>query len=127
MQINQKESPMKKEKAKIDTTEQTDIVDELAAEKIATLKNKKKPEQVDETLSATPKTKKTKSEKAKIETVEPKAQKVLKEDKLTKFLVSMKNMVRKSIKKEAAEAGISMNDYIVLAVEEKLCKASPKL
>jgi predicted HicB family RNase H-like nuclease len=39
----------------------------------------------------------------------------------------MKNMVRKSIKKEAAEAGISMNDYIVLAVEEKLRKASPKL
>jgi predicted HicB family RNase H-like nuclease len=43
-----------------------------------------------------------------------------KDDKLTKFLVSMKKSVRKSIKKEAAEVGVSMNEYIVLAVVEKL-------
>ena len=116
---------MKKEKAKIDTTEQADIIDELAAEKSALPQNKKITEKVDETLTATAKVKKTKSEKAKIETTEPKAKKASKEDKLTKFLVSMKNIVRKSIKKEAAETGISMNDYIVLAVEEKLRKASP--
>jgi predicted HicB family RNase H-like nuclease len=38
-------------------------------------------------------------------------------------MVSMKKTVRKSVKKEAAEAGISMNEYIVLAVEEKLRQA----
>ena len=43
-----------------------------------------------------------------------------KDDKATKFMVSMKKSVRKSIKKEAAEAGISMNEYIVLAVVDKL-------
>ena len=43
-----------------------------------------------------------------------------KDDKPTKFMVSMKKSVRKSIKKEAAEAGVSMNEYIVLAVLEKL-------
>ena len=118
---------MKKEKVKIDRTEQTVIIDEPAAEKSELAQNEKITEKVDEKLSATPKVKKTKSEKAKIETAEPKAKKASKEDKLTKFLVSMKNIVRKSIKKEAAETGISMNDYIVLAVEEKLRKASPEL
>ena len=118
---------MKKEKAKIDTTEQAVIIDEPATEKSALRQNKKITEKVDDTLLATPKAKKTKSGKAKIETTEPKAKKSSKEDKLTKFLVSMKNIVRKSIKKEAAETGISMNDYIVLAVEEKLRKASPEL
>ncbi len=34
--------------------------------------------------------------------------------------------MRKSIKKEAAEAGVSMNEYIVLAVEEKLGKNPPE-
>ena len=47
-----------------------------------------------------------------------------KDDKLTKFLVSMKKSVRKSIKKEAAEVGVSMNEYIVLAVVEKLSQHS---
>ena len=117
---------MKKEKVKIDTTEQADIINEPAAEKSTPLQNEKKSEKVDDTSTAKPKAKKTKSEKAKIELVEPKAKKASKEDKLTKFLVSMKNIVRKSIKKEAAETGISMNEYIVLAVEEKLRKASPK-
>ena len=118
---------MRKVKAKIDTTEQAVMLDEPAAEKSVILQNEKITEKVDETLTTTPKTKKTKSEKAKIEAVEPKAKKASKEDKLTKFLVSMKNTVRKSIKKEAAETGISMNDYIVSAVEEKLRKASPEL
>jgi predicted HicB family RNase H-like nuclease len=38
----------------------------------------------------------------------------------------MQKSVRKNIKKEAAEAGVSMNEYIVLAVEEKLRQDSSK-
>lgn len=57
---------------------------------------------------------------------EEKDQKPSKEDKATKFLVSMKKSLRKSVKKEAAEAGISMNKYIVSAVEQKLLNDSAK-
>jgi hypothetical protein len=67
-----------------------------------------------------------KAEKAPKAPKAPKALKAPKDDKLTKFLVSMKKSVRKSIKKEAAEAGVSMNEYIVLAVEEKLGKNPPE-
>jgi hypothetical protein len=52
--------------------------------------------------------------------VESDAPKTPKDDKLTKFLVSMKKTVRKSIKKEAAETGVSMNEFILLAIEAKL-------
>ena len=45
-----------------------------------------------------------------------------KDDKLTKFMVSMRKSVRKNIKKEAADVGVSMNEYIVLAVVEKLSR-----
>ena len=38
-------------------------------------------------------------------------------------MVSMKKILRKNIKKEAAERGISMNEYITIAVEEKLGRA----
>jgi hypothetical protein len=111
---------MKKEKTKLNENEVTDTVNEQAAEKKASVKKIKKIKSVEEAPVAAPKAKKTKAEKIVEEVVEPKPQKAPKEDKMTKFLVSMKKSVRKSIKKEAAEAGVSMNEYIVLAVEEKL-------
>lgn len=113
-------------------------VDEQTAGKDAAAKKKKKNKKVDETPATAPKVKKTKPEKAakkvaepkpaKVDKTpkEPKAPKAPKDDKSTKFLVSMKKSVRKNVKKEAAEAGISMNDYIVLAVEEKLAKNPPE-
>ena len=114
---------MKKEKTKKDITEQADPVDSQAIDKGVTLKKKKK-KQADEVSIAAPKPKKAKSEKSDKVIAESKDQKAQKDDKLTKFLVSMKKSVRKSIKKEAAEAGVSMNAYIVSAVGEKLQKDS---
>ena len=111
---------MKNEKTKLGTKEQIDDIDEHVNDKSAALKKKKKTKQVVEIPTEVPKVKKTKSEKGQKKVVEPKDQKAPKEDKLTKFLVSMKKSVRKSIKKEAAEAGVSMNEFIVLAVEKKL-------
>jgi predicted HicB family RNase H-like nuclease len=111
---------MKKEKAKSSENEVTYTGNEKAVEKKATVKKIKKIKAVEEAPVAAPKAKKAKAEKIVEEVVESKLQKAPKEDKVTKFLVSMKKSVRKSIKKEAAEAGISMNEYIVLAVEEKL-------
>lgn len=111
---------MKKEKTKLNENEVADTVNELAAEKKASVKKMKKIIPVDETPDVAPKAKKAKAEKSVKEAVEPKPQKAPKEDKMTKFLVSIKKSVRKSIKKEAAEAGVSMNEYILLAVEEKL-------
>jgi len=116
---------MKKEKTKNDTTEQIDVVEEQVTD--STVVPKKKKKQVDEPVVSAPKPKKVKVAKAvkdEKSAVEPKVEKSLKEDKVTKFLVSMNKSVRKSIKKEAAEAGVSMNEYIVLAVEEKLGKNS---
>lgn len=111
---------MKKEKAKLSENEVKETANEKTVEKKASVKKIKKIKPVDETPVAAPKAKKVKAEKSVKETVEPKPQKASKDDKMTKFLVSMKKSVRKSIKKEAAEAGVSMNEYIVLAVEEKL-------
>jgi hypothetical protein len=111
---------MKKEMTKLSENEVTGTVNEQAAEKKASVKKIEKIKLVDETPLAAPKAKKAKVEKSTKEAVEPKPQKAPKDDKMTKFLVSMKKSVRKSIKKEAAEAGISMNEYIVLAVEDKL-------
>jgi predicted HicB family RNase H-like nuclease len=111
---------MAKEKRKIIENEVADTVSEQVVEKKASVKKIKIIKPVDEIPVAERKAKKVKAEKIVKEEVEPKAQKAPKEDKLTKFLVSMKKSVRKSIKKEAAEAGVSMNEYIVLAVEEKL-------
>ncbi len=113
---------MKKEKAKPDTKEH---VDEQVTDRRAPPKKIKKAVKTDEPPAAATKAKK--SEKSAKEKAEPKDQKAPKEDKTTKFLVSMKKSVRKSLKKEAAEVGISMNEYIVLAVEEKLRKAAIKL
>lgn len=45
---------------------------------------------------------------------------------MTTLDVSMKKSVLKSIKKEAAADDISMNEFIVLAVEEKLAKSKGK-
>ena len=111
---------MKNDKAKAIEMEPAETVIEKKTDKSAALKKKKKPKQIDEMPTVAPKAKKVKVEKEKQEKIEPKSQKAPKDDKLTKFLVSMKKSVRKSIKKEAAEAGISMNEYIVFAVEEKL-------
>ena len=111
---------MRNEKPKSNKKELTDIIDEQSTDKSATLKKNKKNKKVDETPTAVPKVKKAKSEKITKEMVEPKDQKAPKDDKMTKFLVSMKKSVRKSIKKEAADVGVSMNEYIVLAVEERL-------
>ena len=85
-------------------------------------KKKKKTKLVAETPAVEPKVKKAKTVKSEKKIVAPDEQKTPKEDKITQFLVSMKKSVRKSIKKEAAEAGISMNEYIVLAVAEKLAQ-----
>ena len=111
---------MKKEKTKSDENDVTGTVSEQAVEKKASVKKIKKIKTVEEAPVTVPKAKKAKAEKIVKEVVEPKPQKAPKDDKMTKFLVSMKKSVRKSIKKEAAEAGVSMNEYIVLAVEEKL-------
>ena len=114
---------MKKEKA---TPAKKELIDEQVTDKSVLPIKKKKTKTVDETPAAT-KAKKAKSEKSAKEKAEPKDQKALKDDKTTKFLVSIKKSVRKSIKKEAAEAGVSMNEYIVIAVEDKLKKAAIKL
>jgi len=108
---------MKTEKPKTKKKEVSDPVTEQATGESAELKKKKKAEKVDETPEVPKTKKKAASEKGGKKAAEPKEPK---EDKVTKFLVSMKKSVRKSVKKEAAEAGISMNEYIVAAVEEKL-------
>lgn len=114
---------MKNEKPKPGAKEP---IDEQVTDTSAPSKKKKKTKQVVEAPAEAPKANKAKPEKKEKKTVEPKEQKPLKDDKLTKFLVSMKKSVRKSIKKEAAEVGVSMNEYIVLAVEEKLSQDSLK-
>ena len=118
---------MKKEKTKPGENEVKETVNEQAAEKKTSVKKLKKIKPVDEAPVAAPKAKKIKAEKSVKETDEPKDQKAPKDDKVNKFLVSMKKSLRKSIKKEAAEVGVSMNEYIVLAVEEKLSKAATEL
>lgn len=118
---------MKKEKTKPDEKELTDAINEQASNQSEKAKKKKKNKQVDETPTVATKPKKAKSEKAAKEKVDTKGQKGAKDDKLTKFLVSINKSVRKSLKKEAAEVGVSMNEYIVMAVEEKLRKAALKL
>jgi predicted HicB family RNase H-like nuclease len=117
---------MKNDKTKFNKIEQAETFAEKATDKSVTVKKKKKSKQIDEMPTVAPKVKKAKAEKGVKEAVEPKNQKAPKDDKLTKFLVGMQKSVRKNIKKEAAEAGVSMNEYIVLAVEEKLRQDSSK-
>lgn len=118
---------MKKEKQKPGADESIEVIAEQETGENATPKKKKKTKQADETpAAAAVKIKKTTSEKEAKKAADSKDQKMPKDDKPNKFLVSMKKSLRKSIKKEAAEVGISMNEYIVLAVEEKLGQDSSK-
>ncbi|MEI6305588.1 MAG: toxin-antitoxin system HicB family antitoxin [Deltaproteobacteria bacterium] len=111
---------MKKEKAKRSEKEKTQKVDKKLPDKSTALKKKQKNKTPDKMPAPAPKVAKSKFEKVPKKTVEPKKNQSPMDDKKTKFLVSMKKSLRKNIKKEAAEAGISMNEYILLAVEEKL-------
>jgi predicted HicB family RNase H-like nuclease len=113
---------MKKEPSKKETQKQVTDSNEQTTEKAVVLKKSKKDQQSGD-AEILPKSKKTKVKKTEKSEIEPKQQKAPKDDKITKFLVSMKKSVRKTIKKEAAEAGISMNEFIVVAVVEKLNKA----
>jgi hypothetical protein len=115
-----KEKEMKNKTTKPDVKKPSAPIEEQVTEKVAPPAKMKKSKKDDGKAVAASKIKKAKPEKIGKEKVESKDQKAAKEDKLTKFLVSMKKSVRKSIKKEAAEVGVSMNEYIVLAVEEKL-------
>ncbi len=114
---------MKKETTKNETQNQVNVVEEQAVNKDLQ-KKKKKNNQPNEEVTAESKTKKSKAAKTEKTKDESKRQKTQKEEKITKFMVSMKKSVRKNIKKEAAEAGISMNEYIVVAIQEKLGKES---
>ena len=116
---------MKKEKTKLSEKEPAGIIEVKSTDAGAPPKKKKTGKKADEAPTAEPNAKKPKADKSEKEKAAPKDQKAPKDDKPTKFLVSMKKSVRKSIKKEAAEAGISMNDFIVAAVEAKL-STTPK-
>jgi predicted HicB family RNase H-like nuclease len=80
----------------------------------------KKPKAKADKVADAAKPEKIKKNRKDIEQPPPKEAKVPKDDKSTKFLVSMKKSLRKSLKKEAAELGVSMNEFIVSAVEAKL-------
>ena len=114
---------MKNKKSKYDTKEQ---VEELVTDSNAESKKTKKNKQNDEVETDAPKAKKIKSKKSAKKIDTQKSEKAPKEDKLTKLVVSLKKSVLKSIKKEAADNDISMNEYIGLAVEEKLAKSKGK-
>jgi predicted HicB family RNase H-like nuclease len=122
--MGHEEDRMKNEKTKPAAKKTKDVVEEQVTVKSAAQKEKTKTKKIAVAPDTEPKVKKAKSAKGDQKMVEPKEKKAPKEDKVTKFLVSMKKSVRKSIKKEAAEIGISMNDYIVLAVEGKLSQDS---
>ena len=136
---------MNGEKSDLDTTV---LADEKVTAKSAAPKKKKKvtppvatlasssvaikakPEKTEQTIAKpkvtkTPKVEASKAPKeAKLKAPKEDKLKTPKDDKLTKFMVTIKKSVRKSIKKEAADVGVSMNEYIVLAVVEKLKKNS---
>lgn len=111
---------MKKKESNSGAKKQAEAVAVSIATKTATPATNKKSKKVDEISTPALKIKKPKTEENKKGIAGPKVQKSPKEDKPTKFLVSMKKSVRKGIKKEAAEAGISMNEYIVVALLEKM-------
>ena len=117
---------MKKEKQQPDADKTIEGIAEQEPVEKTTAKKKKKNKQIDETPAVAVKIKKTASENEAKKAADSKDQKIPKDDKLNKFLVSMKKSLRKSIKKEAAEIGISMNEYIVLAVEKKLSQDASK-
>jgi predicted HicB family RNase H-like nuclease len=99
----------------------------VVAESVATEKAPKKKKKAESSVKGAKEIPDTEIDAQKAETkvektkkVKEKEQKAAKEDKVTKFLVSMKKSLRKSVKKQAAEVGVSMNEYIVTAVELKL-------
>ena len=114
---------MKNKKSKHDAKGQ---VEELVTDSNVEPKKTKKNKQNDETQSDAPKVKKIKLKKSVKKTDDQKSEKTPNDDKLTKFVVSLKKSVIDSIKKEAADDDISMNEYIGLALEEKLAKSKGK-
>jgi len=116
--------PKKKKTEKLPAPETTPVVNGQKPAVGAEPKKKKKEKLPDAAVPAPLKPAKTKPEKSDKTAAKAKEQKAPKDDKLTKFLVTMKKSARKSLKKEAAEVGVSMNEYIVSAVMEKLGKNS---
>jgi len=114
---------MKNKKSEHDAKDQAE---ELVTDNITEPKKSKKSKQDDEVQPDAPKAKKIKSKKSDKKVDKQKSEKAPKEDKLTKLAVSLKKSVLKSIKKEAADDDISMNEYIGLALEEKLAKSRSK-
>jgi predicted HicB family RNase H-like nuclease len=103
-----------------------DQAEELVTDNITEPKKSKKNKLDDEVQPDVPKAKKIKSKKSDKKIDKQKSEKAPKEDKLTKLVVSLKKSVIKSIKQEAADDDISMNEYIGLAIEEKLAKSIGK-
>ena len=114
---------MKNKKSKLEAKDQTE---ELVADNIIEPKKSKKTKQVDEVQTDAPKAKKIKSKKSDKKIDKQKSEKAPKEDKLTNLVVHLKKSVINSIKKESADDDISMNEYIGLALEEKLAKSRRK-
>jgi predicted HicB family RNase H-like nuclease len=123
---------MKKEKLVKEGTDKPSAKVETAVMTKATIQKKKNGATVAKVAAgASPKVSIAKEPKEKVKKQgknksEEKDQKSSKEDKVTKFLVSMKKSLRKSVKKEAAETGMSMNKFIVSAVEQKLLNDAVK-
>ena len=116
---------MKEKLVKERTKEQPAAVEATVTKKSATPKKKKVEAVAKEVSDALPIITNAKKSKEKVKKQgknkdDEKEQKYSKEDKGAKFLVSMKKSLRKNVKKDAAEAGMSMNKYIVTAVEQKL-------
>ena len=114
---------MKSKKSKLEAKDQTE---ELVTDSNAEPKKSKKTKLDEELQPDAPKAIKIKSKKSVKKTNEQKSEKAPKEDKLTKFDVILKKSVIKSIKQEAADDDISVNEYIGLALEEKLAKSRRK-
>jgi len=112
---------MKKEKTEPGQEKEKVAVAEESTKEAPKVKKPKAAKSKKEAEPAAPKeAKATKEVKTTKEAKATKEATAAKEDKSTKFLVSMKKSIRKALKKESAEIGVSMNDFIVSAVEAKL-------
>jgi len=114
---------MKNKKSEHDAKGQSE---EIISDNVTEPKKSKKTKQEAEVQPDIPKAKKIKSKKSDKKADKQKSEKAPKEDKLTKLAVSLKKSILKSIKKEAADDDISLNEYIGLALEEKLAKSKGK-
>ncbi len=103
-----------------------DQAEELVTDNITEPKKSKKNKQDDQVHPDAPKAKKIKSKKSDKKIDKQKSEKAPKEDKLTKLVVSLKKSIIKSIKQESAGDDISVNEYIGLALVEKLAKSKGK-